>query len=134
MGKKSEKEDEAYAEAMHKVQVELVRFHKHVIKGEQKVLVILEGRDAAGKDGTAKRIIEHLSPRESRIVALKRTHSVFAPWTVVKADDKRATRLNVIRDLLSRCSYSGKRHGEYPDPNKVYFFDETLHTRGVIAP
>ena len=35
-----------------------------------KVLIILEGRDAAGKDGTIKQIIKHLSPRETRVVAL----------------------------------------------------------------
>ena len=34
------------------------------------MLVIFEGRDAAGKDGTIKRIIQHLSPREIRMVAL----------------------------------------------------------------
>ena len=47
-----------------------MKFQKHVIENEQKILVILEGRDAAGKDGSAKRITEHLSPPESRIVAL----------------------------------------------------------------
>ncbi len=71
---------------------------------------------------------------KARDEMLRRTHSVFAPWTVVKADDKRATRLNVIRDLLSRCTYHGKGHGEFPDPNKVFLFDETLLTRGVMAP
>ena len=35
-----------------------------------KILIILEGRDAAGKDGTIKRIVQHLSPRETRVVAL----------------------------------------------------------------
>lgn len=63
-------ESDAYRKALHKAQVELVKFHKHVIENDRKILVILEGRDAAGKDGTAKRITEHLSPRESRIVAL----------------------------------------------------------------
>jgi polyphosphate kinase 2 len=43
---------------------------RHVIKHGHKVLVIFEGRDAAGKDGTIKRIMEHLSPRETRVVAL----------------------------------------------------------------
>ena len=37
-----------------------------------RVLVIFEGRDAAGKDGTIKRIVEHLSPRDTRVVALGR--------------------------------------------------------------
>ena len=62
--------DAAYERAFHEAQVELVKFQKHVIKHGQKVLVIFEGRDASGKDGTIKRIVEHLSPRETRVVAL----------------------------------------------------------------
>jgi polyphosphate kinase 2 len=50
--------------------VELVKFQRHVIEKERKVCVIFEGRDAAGKDGTIKRFLEHLSPREARAVAL----------------------------------------------------------------
>src|SRR5215470_18504674 len=42
----------------------------HIIKHGHRVLVIFEGRDAAGKDGTIKRIVQHLSPRETRVVAL----------------------------------------------------------------
>ena len=51
-------------------QVELVKLQRHVIETGQMILVILEGRDAAGKDGTIKRIVQHLSPREARVVAL----------------------------------------------------------------
>jgi polyphosphate kinase 2 len=50
--------------------IELVKLQKEIIASGLKILVILEGRDAAGKDGTIKRIIKHLSPRETRIVAL----------------------------------------------------------------
>jgi polyphosphate kinase 2 (PPK2 family) len=39
---------------------------------------------------------------------LARTHTQIAPWTLVHADDKRAARLNIIRDLLNRLSYDGK--------------------------
>jgi polyphosphate kinase len=58
-----------YAHELRRLQIELVRLHRDVIGGNQKVLIILEGRDAAGKDGTIKRIAEHLSPREVRVVA-----------------------------------------------------------------
>ncbi|HUO19369.1 MAG TPA: polyphosphate kinase 2 [Steroidobacteraceae bacterium] len=58
-----------YARELRRLQIELVKLHRHVIAGGRKVLVILEGRDAAGKDGTIKRIAEHLSPREARVVA-----------------------------------------------------------------
>jgi hypothetical protein len=52
------------------LQIELVRFQRHVISQNLKILVIFEGREAAGKDGVIKRITEHLSPRETRVVAL----------------------------------------------------------------
>ena len=55
---------------MHKLYIELVKLQKEVIASNLKLLVILEGRDAAGKDGTVKRIIKHLSPRETKVVAL----------------------------------------------------------------
>lgn len=59
-----------YEDRLYRLQVELVKLQRHVIARGQKVLVILEGRDGAGKDGTIKRIVEHLSPRDIRIVAL----------------------------------------------------------------
>lgn len=60
----------AYHQDLYSVQIELVKFQKHLIRESQKVLILFEGRDAAGKDGTIKRFTEHLSPRETRIVAL----------------------------------------------------------------
>ena len=59
-----------YEETLYALQVELVKLQRHLIKSENKIAVIFEGRDAAGKDGTIKRITEHLSPRETRVVAL----------------------------------------------------------------
>lgn len=60
----------AYENRLVRLQIELVKLQRHVISGDRHVLVIFEGRDAAGKDGTIKRIVEHLSPRETRVVAL----------------------------------------------------------------
>ena len=60
----------AYKATLHKLQIELVKLQRHFIKCDDKILIILEGRDAAGKDGTIKRIVQHLSPRETRVVAL----------------------------------------------------------------
>jgi polyphosphate kinase 2 len=59
-----------YRKTLHILQVELVKLQKHFIQCNDKILVLLEGRDAAGKDGVIKRIVEHLSPRETRVVAL----------------------------------------------------------------
>ena len=61
-----------YERTLRTLQIELVKVQRHVIKHGHKVLLIFEGRDAAGKDGTIKRIIEHLSPRETRVVALSK--------------------------------------------------------------
>lgn len=60
----------AYKDTLRKLQIELVKLQRHFIKCDDKILIILEGRDASGKDGTIKRIVEHLSPRETRVVAL----------------------------------------------------------------
>ena len=62
----------AYERELRRLQVELVNMQRHVIQHGHKLLVIVEGRDAAGKDGVIKRITQHLSPRETRTVALGR--------------------------------------------------------------
>lgn len=63
-------EDDCYKDTLRKLQIELVKLQNHIIKKEEKILIIFEGRDAGGKDGTIKRITQYLSPRETRIVAL----------------------------------------------------------------
>jgi len=80
MGKKAEQEKSSrdapalarktYKDTLRKLQVELVKLQRHFIKCDDKILIILEGRDAAGKDGIIKRVVQHLSPRETRVVAL----------------------------------------------------------------
>lgn len=60
----------AYKKALRKLQIELVKLQRHFIECNDKILIIMEGRDASGKDGTIKRIVQHLSPRETRVVAL----------------------------------------------------------------
>ena len=59
-----------YEETLYRLQIELVKLQRHLIKSDDRIVVLFEGRDAAGKDGTIKRITEHLSPRETRVVAL----------------------------------------------------------------
>ncbi|MDE2121841.1 MAG: polyphosphate kinase 2, partial [Betaproteobacteria bacterium] len=60
----------SYARALRALQIELVKYQKHLIAHDERLVVLLEGRDAAGKDGSIKHIVEHLSPRETRVVAL----------------------------------------------------------------
>src|ERR1700757_974729 len=62
--------NKAYEATLLRLQIELVKLQRHVIARGQRVAVILEGRDTAGKDGTIKRIVEHMSPRDTRVVAL----------------------------------------------------------------
>ncbi len=59
-----------YRQTLHTLHIELVKLQRYFIEHEQRILVLVEGRDAAGKDGVIKRIVRHLSPRETRVVAL----------------------------------------------------------------
>ncbi len=59
-----------YKAQLHLLQIELVKLQRHFIRCKDSILVLLEGRDASGKDGSIKRIVEHLSPRDTRVVAL----------------------------------------------------------------
>ncbi len=59
-----------YKADLRELQLALVRWQGEAIKDGEKVVVVMEGRDGAGKDGAIKRIIEHMSPRATRVVAL----------------------------------------------------------------
>ncbi len=63
------RQDEHYKKALYELQVEMVKLQRDLIVTNARVLIILEGRDAAGKDGTIKRLTEHMSPRETRVHA-----------------------------------------------------------------
>lgn len=58
-----------YKQRLRALQIELVTLQKHIICNDLRVLILLEGRDASGKDGLIKRITAHTSPRETRVVA-----------------------------------------------------------------
>ena len=59
-----------YKQQLHTLQIEIVKIQRQVIAHGERVLIIFEGRDAAGKDGMIKRVREHMSPRETRVVVL----------------------------------------------------------------
>lgn len=59
-----------YKAAMLQLQIALVDTQEWLIRDGRKLLVVLEGRDAAGKDGMIRRITEHLPPRNTRVAAL----------------------------------------------------------------
>ncbi|MBS8229217.1 polyphosphate kinase 2, partial [Vannielia litorea] len=62
----------SYEHQKAELQAELLKVQKWVAETGQKMVVLFEGRDAAGKGGTIKRFMEHLNPREARIVALNK--------------------------------------------------------------
>ena len=62
--------DEKYEKRLSELQIELVQMQEWVIDSGKKIAIIFEGRDAAGKGGTIKRITEHLNPRYCKVVAL----------------------------------------------------------------
>jgi len=57
---------------LKRLQIELLKLQNHVKEYGLRILMIFEGRDAAGKGGTIKRITEHLNPRGARVVALEK--------------------------------------------------------------
>ncbi len=70
-----------YEKQKYKLQVELLKLQSHIKATGQKVVIIFEGRDAAGKGGTIKRFMEHLNPRGARVVALEKpTEAEKGQW------------------------------------------------------
>ena len=66
------KETLQYRKELRRLQIELLKLQNHVKEKGLKLLLIFEGRDAAGKGGTIKRITEHINPRGARVVALEK--------------------------------------------------------------
>ena len=65
-------EGKEYENLMENLQIELLKMQNWVKTTGQRVMIIFEGRDAAGKGGTIKRFMEHLNPRSATIVALEK--------------------------------------------------------------
>jgi len=72
----TKKETLAYEDELKRLQIELLKMQNYIKETGQKVLMIFEGRDAAGKGGTIKRITEHLNPRGARVIALDKPSDV----------------------------------------------------------
>ena len=70
------KETLDYERELTKLQIELLKLQNHVKENGLKLLMVFEGRDAAGKGGTIKRITEHLNPRGARVVALEKPSDI----------------------------------------------------------
>ena len=68
--------EHTYEADLRLLQIELVKLQRHIIQKGKRLLVIFEGRDTAGKDGSIKSVTENLSPRDTKVVALAAPSSV----------------------------------------------------------
>jgi len=104
---------EDYAAQLHLLQVELVKLQRHFIGCGDRILVLLEGRDPLKQWKTspidAVAVKRWKAYSDARDAMLMRTHTAIAPWRVIRTDDKRLARLNLMRDILSRLPYAGKK-------------------------
>ncbi|QKF90390.1 polyphosphate kinase 2 [Arcobacter cloacae] len=105
------KETLEYEKRLIKLQIELLKLQNYVKEKGLKVLMLFEGRDAAGKGGTIKRITEHLNPRGARVVALE------------KPSD------------LERTQWYFQRYTQHlPSAGEMVFFDRSWYNRAGVEP
>ncbi len=98
-----------YDADMDRLQIELVKLQSWVKETGQRVAIVFEGRDAAGKGGTIKRFRENLNPRGARVVALaKPSDAERSQW------------------------YFQRYISHLPSAGELVFFDRSWYNRGVV--
>lgn len=101
----------AYEKELKKLQIELLKMQNYVKEKGLKVLMIFEGRDAAGKGGTIKRITEHLNPRGARVVALDKPSNI------------------------EKSQWYFQRYIQHlPSAGEIVLFDRSWYNRGGVEP
>jgi polyphosphate kinase 2 len=98
-----------YEQELERLQAELVKLQYWVVEKGLKVIVVFEGRDAAGKGGVIKRITERVSPRVFRVVALP------------KPTDKERTQMYLQRYIT-----------QFPAAGEVVIFDRSWYNRAGV--
>lgn len=94
-----------YEVAKQKLQIELLKMQAWVKETGQRLLLIFEGRDAAGKGGTIKRFMEHMNPRGARTVALEKpTEEEKGQWYFQRYIKHLPTKGEIV--LLDRSWYN----------------------------
>ena len=97
----------SYERQKYSLQVELLKFQMWVKDTGQRVVILFEGRDAAGKGGTIKRLMEHLNPRGARVVALEKpTENEQGQWYFQRYVQNLPTRGEIVlfdRSWYNRC-------------------------------
>jgi polyphosphate kinase 2 (PPK2 family) len=119
--------------------ITLVKYYLDISKREQKKRLKHRATDPLTQwkvspiDAQAPRKWEAYSKARNAMFA--RTQSAISPWIVVRADDKRQARLNLIRDLLARLTYpKADKTLLTPNPNIVFAYDDAYLHNGMIAP
>jgi len=101
----------AYEIELKKLQIELMKLQSSLKISGERVLAIFEGRDAAGKGGTIKRIIAHLNPRHTRVVALtKPNETEISQW------------------------YFQRYVTHLPSASEIVIFDRSWYNRAMVEP
>ena len=100
-----------YELELKKLQIELLKLQNHVKEKGLRIVMLFEGRDAAGKGGTIKRIIEHMNPRGARVVALE------------KPSDRETTEW-----------YFQRYSQHLPAEGEIVFFDRSWYNRAMVEP
>lgn len=100
-----------YEKKLKTLQTELIRQQTCIIDNNMRVIVLFEGRDAAGKGGAIRRITERINPRHFRIVALpKPTEVEQTQW------------------------YFQRYIQQFPKAGEIVFFDRSWYNRAVVEP
>ncbi len=100
-----------YEKRLKKLQVELIRMQSWAIQNNERIIVIFEGRDAAGKGGAIRRITERMNPRHFRIIALpKPSEDEQSQWYFQRYVEK------------------------FPKAGEIVFFDRSWYNRAVVEP
>jgi polyphosphate kinase len=95
----------SYERRKYELQVELLKLQAWVKETGQRVVILFEGRDAAGKGGTIKRFMEHLNPRGARVVALEKPSEVErGQWYFQRYIEHLPTRGEIV--LFDRSWYN----------------------------
>lgn len=100
-----------YETELRELQTELIKLQNWVIENKKKVVVLFEGRDAAGKGGAIRRITAHINPRYYRVVALpKPTEEEVGQW------------------------YFQRYVIKLPKAGEIVFFDRSWYNRAILEP
>lgn len=99
----------AYEDALLLLQIELLKLQRHIVQTNQRVVVVCEGRDAAGKGGAIKRFTQYLNPRHARVVAL------------AKSNEQESTQW-----------YFQRYVNHLPSAGEIIFFDRSWYNRAGV--